>query len=172
MQEAIAYSETNKLKSVELNEVAEPWWRVSRAIENIPDHMGVPISPNDPHFGGLVAIYRNESPEGIYFKEQMHRVTEAWRHLTDRVVEMRNAKGSLVKMGVGSEKVSFKGLEFSIQEIEPVDFQILVNLRGFLGLEYPQDIPLNIPKRLTKALDCDRVGGNKGIILFSKFIIK
>ena len=68
-------------------------------------------------------------PEGVYLREKLTLLLEAMRNLTDRVVEVENAEGSLLKLGaVKSEVALAKELQISFTNIDPVNWYVLTHL--------------------------------------------
>jgi len=67
-------------------------------------------------------------PDGIYLTEKLTLLLEAMKNLTDRTVEVINAEGSLMKLGVEKPQTPLaKEMLVTLTNIEPVNWYVLIH---------------------------------------------
>lgn len=68
-------------------------------------------------------------PEGVFLKEKLTLLLEAFQNLTNRTVEVDDAEGSLLKLGAEKAEVALaKELQISFTNITPVDWYVLCHI--------------------------------------------
>lgn len=121
------------------------WSGLALAIDRIPPNLGI----KDDF---LSEYYSERFPEGVYLKEKLRLYFDARKRLNDRFIEVKTAKGSLSQMGLGSDDIKLKNITPTVQEIEPMDWWILINGDTVLENDLPR-MDVNEKKELLPNVD-------------------
>lgn len=105
----------------------EEFLSVEKYIEKIPD---------EPAFKGtreptLSRYSFSRFSEGVFLKEKLLLFYEAMKNLTDRTVEVLDAVGGLLKLGIEESQIALsKDMVLPLTNINPVDWYVLAHLDG------------------------------------------
>ena len=118
LQKAIAEKKQTK-------DYASAYKAVERLIERIPAENKYKGFRHEELSRHLASRF----PEGVFLKEKLTLLLEAMRNLTDRTVEVINAEGSLMKLGVEKPQTPLaKEMLVTLTNIEPVNWYVLTHL--------------------------------------------